>query len=160
MTEKQTRTIEEIVNYYKTIKADDFLGFQAEVLLSYLPAKTLRQFCKKGARLSDWKSYPLTKKQILKEMKEYMEFAWDKVENHRGISANRSIVKMRAWLWLLKNQELVDFANNPDNYPNYGAPILKKICEKYGFLVPENTKIERMSEGFSCCNDCVEGCGR
>jgi len=35
------RTIDEIVEHYQRIKDSDWLGFKAEVLLVYLPAKEL-----------------------------------------------------------------------------------------------------------------------
>ena len=44
----------------------------------------------------------------------------------------RSIDHFRAWLWLL-GDEMLRFADDGDNYPMYGKPILRRICEKYGF---------------------------
>jgi len=65
-------------------------------------------------------------------------FGWGKVRNHRGLSADRTILKMKAWLWLLGDDELEAFAADYANYPQYGAPILKAICEKYDFPIPED----------------------
>jgi hypothetical protein len=65
---------------------------------------------------------------------------------------------MSAWLWLLGEEELHQFAEDSKNYPQYGAPILKKICEKYGFPVPEGEAIANMSQGLSCSQYCEEGC--
>lgn len=71
-------------------------------------------------------------------MGKYMEFAWDKVADQRGISASRSIEKMQEWAWLLGDDEVVAWCNDLALYPQYGAPILGRICEKYGFPIPES----------------------
>jgi hypothetical protein len=151
------RTADDIVEYYKGMK-DDFLGFTGEVLLVHLPADKVKQFCKPDADLSDWSPLPITNAGILDEMREYMEFAWGKVQDHRGISAGRSVEKMRAWLWILEDEELLDFSNVDENYRNYGAPILKAICEKYDFPIPEGDDVANMAKGHTCTPYCDEGC--
>ena len=80
---------------------------------------------------------PLTEEAIIKEMRDYMDFALGKARNERGISANRSIWKYVQWLWALDDEELLAFAEDDDNYPMYGMPILQKICDKYGFKEAE-----------------------
>ena len=44
------------------------------------------------------------------------------------------------------------------HYPYYGAPILAKICEKYGFPVPDDFWVENMIKGNPCSDACGEGC--
>lgn len=154
------RTVDEIVEYYRREQGNDFFGFTAEVLLSYLTAEQFKEFAKPDADLSEWKAQPLTREYVLEEMRKYMEFAWGKVEDHRGLSAGRSIEKMQAWLWLLGDEETRAFADDGDNYAQYGAPILKKICEVYGFPIPEGEAIKRMSQGLPCYEGCQEGCSR
>src|SRR3972149_2993375 len=78
------RTTEEIAAYYEIIKADDMFGFRGEVLLSYLSIEQLRPFLKAGADMSDWVPDPLDKTKALRDMREYMEFAWGKAPHHRG----------------------------------------------------------------------------
>jgi hypothetical protein len=82
-----------------------------------------------------------------------MAFAWGKARDHRGISASRSVEKMRTWVWLLDDPEITA------NYQNYGAPILRAICERYGFPIPDGDDMRRMSEGEPCRDGCDEGCG-
>lgn len=155
------KTQQEIIDYYKEIKEDDFFGFKGDILLSYLDKEHVMQFLKPGAILSDeWKANPLERDFIIKEMKEYMEFAWDKAERHRGLSATRSIEKMQAYLWLLEDDDTLTFSEREGNYKNYGAPILWKICEVYGFPIPESSAIKNMSEGKPCKENCQEGCDR
>lgn len=153
-----TRTIEEIIAYYKQERAEDILGFEGEVLLPYLPSEQVKEFLEDGTDLSEWKQIPLDREAVLGEMKEYMSFAWDKVQDHRGISASRSVKKMQAWLWLLRDDETLAFAQNDSHYAQYGAPILKKICDVYEFPVPAGKDVESMVQGKKCSPGCA-GCG-
>ncbi len=128
--------------------------------MAYLPIEQFKEFVKKDANLSDWEPIPLTHEAVLAEMKEYMEFAWGKVDAHRGISASRSVEKMQAWLWLLGDEETLTFARDDDNYTNYGAPVLMKICQVYDFPIPDDEGIRNMAQGKPCYPGCDEGCGR
>jgi hypothetical protein len=152
------RTTEDIITYYRNKQESDMFGFTGEVLLPYLSAEQVKPFLIPDADLSDWKQIPLKFESIVAAMREYMEFAWGKMQDHRGISASRSVEKMQAWLWLLGDEETLTFAQSSHNYAQYGAPVLKKICEKYGFPVPEGDDIERMAKGLACEPGCT-GCG-
>lgn len=148
------RTYEEIKE--KCQDPEDFFGHIAEVCVPYLPFSYAKEFLKEG--VEEWEHHELTKENILKDMKDYMEFAWGKVENHRGLSASRSVEKMQAWLWLLEDELYDKIENEEIEYKNYGAPILKAICEKYNFEIPNNQWINRMSIGLKCNELCDEGC--
>lgn len=129
------RTIDEII--IRCQESDDFFGFDQEVLLPFLPAEKAKPFLREDADLSQWKQHSLEAEVVIDQMREYMEFAWEKVQDHRGLSAGRSISKMQAWLWLLEDDETFDFAQKSSNYPQYGAPILWRICKRYGIAIPE-----------------------
>jgi hypothetical protein len=154
------RTQQEIITHYQQESKSDFFGFMADVLLPYLSAKQVKPFLKDDADLSEWKQSPLTDEAITAEMEKYMGFAWTKVQAHRGISASRSVEKMQAWLWLLGDEETLAYAKDNANYPQYGAPILMKICEKYGFPSPNDPGIRNMAMGKLCYFGCEEGCGK
>ena len=153
------KTKAEIVDDIKKNGKDDVFGFRLEVFLPFLDFSTLREagVLKPDATsegLEDRK--PLTREAVLEEMRDYMEFAWDKAANHRGLSASRSIDKMEAWLWLLDDADLC----KPYGYASYGAPKLKVICNKYGFPIPDDPGVQRMMRGLPCRDDCEEGCGQ
>lgn len=78
----------------------------------------------------------LTRKNIIKVMKDYISFAWEKANDKRGISANRSIEHFKGWLWLLGDEEVVEYLKA--NYTPYGKPGLAYICKKYGFRNEDN----------------------
>lgn len=153
----EVRTIEDIVVFYREESKHDLLGFTGDVVLYHLPAEQLSEFVEKVP--DDWQPRPLERDVILAAMRDYMEFAWTKVQDHRGISANRSVEKMAAWLYLLKDDEMRLFATNGEHYAQYGAPILKEICEKYQFAIPDDPALERMAKGLPCHDGCAEGCG-
>jgi len=75
---------------------------------------------------------PLSEEAVIKEMVDYLEFAFGKANGKRGISSERSIWRYQQWLWALEDHELLAFALDKGNYPMYGLPILEKIKEKYG----------------------------
>jgi len=153
------RTVEEIKEHIRKIEEMDLFGTRID-LVSYLSFNEAKEFLKPDSKEEDWKATELTEKAILKEMKEYMIFALGKVENHRGISAGRSIDHFHNWLFLLGDDELLKFLDDDSNYANYGAPILKKICEKYDIPFPKGKEFNRMAEGKPCYEGCQEGCGR
>jgi len=157
--EDTVRTPQDIVEFYRANEQGDFFGFMLEVFATYLTAEQIREFCREDADLAEWpEPNPLTRDAVLNEMREYMSFAWDKAKRHRGISAERSVQRMGAWLWLLGDDEMVAFTKSSENYPQYGAPILKAICEKYGFAIPDDEGLMRMTQGLPCREDCDEGC--
>lgn len=138
------RTMDEIAAQMGAEKTP--LGFNLEVYVEYLDLAHARPFLKEDSSLTEaeWNktAHPLTEEQVKKDMLEYLTFAWEKCENERSISAYRSIEKMKAWLWILGDDELVTFLSNKDNFGLYGAPMLRRITEKYGTpdMVPESLR--------------------
>ena len=156
--------VEEIAAYYQDQKArgNDPLGFLAEVLVPHLPFRLANAHLKADVKAEDWDAgvIPLDEKLILTEMREYMAFALEKVCDHRGISAGRSVQKMGGYLFLLGDDELLRVAEDPGQYAQYGAPILKRICEQYQFPFPAAEWFTRMARGELCREGCEEGCAR
>ena len=153
------RTDEEILAYYEGVKDGDFFGTIGGELICRLPFELAKPFLKDEVTSDDYTQIKKDEATIRSEIAEYMEFAWEKALGHRGLSASRSIDHMRGLLFLLGDSELLDFANADDNYPQYGVPILKRICEKMGIAIPDDPAVSRMAEGRPCENGCVEGCG-
>lgn len=121
----------DLVDLFKNMTSSDFL--------IYLPFEHAKQFLKKDVTEDQWlENYiPLTKEAVINEMKEYMDHAWDKANNERGISSQRSMAHYDNWLWLIDDHETLLFLRDDSNYEMYGKPILRKICEVYGFKIEE-----------------------
>ncbi len=122
------RTDDEIIARIKSLESEDFFGFETGDLLKCLSFDVVRPFLKPEATAEEWGDpLPRDRDSVLKRMHAYMDFAWEKANSFRGLSASRSISHFRAWIWLLGD----DF---PDvEYEHYGKEILVAICEKYGW---------------------------
>lgn len=150
------RTEAEIVEYLKA--EDSFFGFDKDAIVPYLSYENAKDFLKPEVTQEGWDKAKLEIKEtvVIEEMRDYMEFAWGKVKDHRGLSANRSVEKMGAWLFVLGEDELVAMTDDDGAYPQYGAPILAAICKKYDFPIPQSSKLLNMIEGEPCGQG---GCG-
>lgn len=122
------RTDEEILHRISEIGHGDFLGFERSDLIGYLPFDKARPHLTEGAAEEQWTQEPRDRDSILKQMHEYMSFAWEKANNMRGISASRSMSHYSAWSWMIGE----DFGDLQD-YEFYGKPHLVAICERFGW---------------------------
>lgn len=130
------RTQSEMITYANRNEHPLFGGqFVAEVLLSYLEFDTLKGlgWLKEGVKkddLYDCESYmgPPVVNEVKKDMLDYLPFAIEKAEDERGLSSVRSLIKIKAWLWLLGDNEMV---NEADNATGYGLDFLESVQEKY-----------------------------
>lgn len=153
------RTQDEIVAFMEA--NNDFLNFTTDALIGYLDFAHAKSFLSlkegEGTTEEDWK--PLTEESVRQELRAYMAFAWGKVEDHRSISASRSIDKLTAWVWLLGNDKTVEKVKEA-GYAQYGAPKLAVICKAYDLPIPKSKEVQRMIQGKSCHVGCEEGCGQ
>lgn len=137
-------------------------GFDVDVLTDYLETPNLLPLIKDESRekvAAEHKPKPLDRAAILKDFAEYMSFAWGKASSHRGLSAERSITKLLAWLWLLEEDKLIaDVENAP--YENYGCPKLALMCERLGLPGAPDDAAKAMADGRHCGADYECGCGR
>ena len=154
------KTQQDIIERLKNDGAVMFDFFPPEAI-PFLTFEQAKPFLNEGALEEDpeiekeWVAAPLTEENIIAEMKEYMDFAWGKAQDHRGLSASRSTSKMEAWCWLLGKEKEIDW----DNHENYGAPILKQVCELFKFALPTYEGLLNMAEGKPCTPECSMGCG-
>jgi len=77
------------------------------------------------------KAKPLTRQNILKQLKGDLEFAFEKALNQRGISSGLMYEVIKMWMWVLE-----DPLQNFDEYAMYGLPLYKAAALKYGFNNP------------------------
>lgn len=166
-----TRTPEEIRAYIET--NPDMLGSTLQTLVPYLSFDDARPLLKDGSTEDQWNEAPdpeaarpdhdsdypswageslgtprpLTREAALLEAEAYHRFACVKALDQRGISAGRSVMKLTAWAWLLGEDEMVAFAEDDDNYPAYGAPILKRFAEHFGWPWPDDADLATMARG-------------
>lgn len=128
------RTQEEILARFE--KSDDFFGTQKGDLLSYMEFEFAKPYLKEDyvkkveSGEEKWEVSTDPKKEIL----EYLDFAYEKAEDERGLSAGRSMLHFKTWIWLDDEKFYNKVIDLIDNYTNYGIPALDKISEHYGYV--------------------------
>lgn len=152
------RTETEILERVNARREMDIFHWELEILAPYLTTEHVRPFCKAGADLSSRERAIIDRAAIVETMRDYMPFAWEKATGHRGLSAGRSVQKFATWLWLVGRDEMVAFAEDERNYPQYGVPVLSYISKAYDFPIPEGADVERMAKGEPCEPACAMGC--
>lgn len=134
-TEPKLRTQDEIVAEYKRLEeGGDWLGFKRGDLIEFLDFEHAKPLLKEGVTESEWNEAKseYTREAILKKMEDYMDFAWEKANNMRGISASRSMNHYETWLWLIGEDDFIHEVGF-ESYQHYGKPQLIKICERFGW---------------------------
>lgn len=127
------RTHQEILERFK--KVDDFFGTQQGDLISFMEFENAKphlseEYLKKvEAGEEKWEQLTDPKKEIL----EYLEFAYDKAHSQRGLSAGRSMLHFKTWIWLDDEKFYNKIIGMIDNYTDYGLPTLDKISKHYGY---------------------------
>ncbi len=116
-------------------KVSDLFGTQKNDLINYMTFDNAKTFLKEEyvkeveAGTVKWVISTDPKKEIL----DYLDFAYNKAENERGLSAGRSMLHFKTWIWLDDNSFYGEIVDDIDNYTNYGIPTLNKIAKHYGF---------------------------
>lgn len=156
------RTPDEIVARIDQVRATDQFGWAQECLITFLPHQQALPFLTEGTTAEQWAeaggARTPDRDAVLAEINGYVEFAVGKVTDHRGLSANRSVQKMHAWMWLLGDDDVA--AIDWERYQNYGAPVLRQIIDRLGLTVETGPQFDRMAQGLACREGgCDEGCG-
>lgn len=120
------RTQEEILKRIEEVEPNDVFGYQATDLIEYLDFDNAKQFLSAEVTKDEWVTQEKTPREV---MIDYMDFAWKKANDKRGLSASRSMDHYTSWLWLDGDEEL---HKTLENYEFYGKPQLVKICEYLG----------------------------
>lgn len=128
------RSQSEILAKYNEVATDDMFGFESSEYLGYLDYENAKASLKPETTAEQWAEAMPTLAPVEK-MRDYMTFAFGKAWDCRGISANRSISHCIAWIWLSGDDEFYNEvkADYAMNYHGYGVPILRRVCEKYGW---------------------------
>ena len=125
-----SRTPDEILARVRHIIAGgkDILGFETDQLIRWLPYPYAKEFLIANCKEQwDARYTPPTRETLKIKMLEYMEFAWEKANNFRGICAMRSIGHYISWMWVYGDDGMEVMGNTP--YDHYGKEILVDICQ-------------------------------
>lgn len=154
------RTQDEILSRFRMAAEGyaDFFGFAREVLGEAMTLDTLKQALPAAEELPEWE--PADDAVLLAKARDYLHFAIQKIQDHRGISASRSVDKLREYAWLLGRDDVVD-AMDKAEYENYGAPKVYAYATGMGWVDdwPVDAALGRMAAGEPCVPGCESGCG-
>ena len=116
MTIELKKTPQEIAAHIAAIADSDWMGTTRSDLIDYLPFDLAKEHLKPEATQDMWDEREI--KSPLDAAKDYLEFAWGKANDCRGLSAGRSLDHLKAWLWLAGFEQIVKehFAH----YDRYG----------------------------------------
>lgn len=165
----QAEIVERMRRFSNPASFDDFMGFRREVLITAITRDSFRLFAGNDADPATLDAFAVTPpdpQQLLTDAVEYYHFALDKISDHRGISAGRSVEKLTEYAWLLRRDDVVEKMDNAP-YPQYGAPKIREFAIGFGLVWPgddgnsEDTTnmFRRMAEELPCEPNCRRGCG-
>lgn len=122
------KTTKEVYEYCN--KQKGLFSFHLSAVAAFLPYDVIKESLKPETVESEWneKSIPLTRENVIAEMKDYFSFAMEKADDQRGLSAARSMQKYQAWIFALGDEE---FSDSLSNYSDYGKPQLEEIKARY-----------------------------
>lgn len=101
-------------------------------LADFFPESDLDAFgfsLKAGAT---WNAKPWTEDEVRKQLKDDVEFAFEKAYNQRGISASFMHAVVKMWMWVLEDDELKD----GEDFDDYGVSYLRRVAVNYGLTDP------------------------
>lgn len=120
------KTQKEIIDKIKKEKNNDLFGTIKNDLMIFLDLENIKPFLDDENKLKIYKKCKMenTVINIIKKMKDYLDFAFDKAETQRGLSANRSMDHYHTWIWLLNEEKRF---GDIRKYEDYGISHLNKI---------------------------------
>lgn len=163
----EMRSDEEIIRYYRKIQPFDFFGIWGTEFLMRLPLHRATAFMKPdhGWTEETWAKAQMKKdrESIVDEMEDYFQDAVEKVLRHTKFCLT-ALDHYRAWTWLLADMDIFAYITDDKNFPNFGAPMIAAVMQKYEFdyLLPDEeirkSSFQNMANGKKCNEFCVNGC--
>lgn len=126
------KSIEEIIENYDEYELDTFLDkrfskrfiyFLTDDQIEKNKEKVVYQFKKGISR----KVIPWTEENVLKQLKEDLEFGWEKCQMEKGISSELMYMVVKSWCKILEN------GLEDTEYGWYGDNFFKTVDKYYGF---------------------------
>lgn len=130
------RTQEEILARLKESESEDIFGVQINDMVSYLTFENAKPLLKPEyvakveAGEEKWEQRTDARAEIL----EYLAFAYMKAEDERGLSAARSLLHFKTWIWLDDPAFYEEIIPMIESYTRYGIPTLDRIAKHYDWV--------------------------
>ena len=125
--------------HFEEIYPDDMFGFSLEVLDDYLPTEYMKEKFIDAENIVEFEEYranlkELTIEDAVQDMLDYLVFDWTKIEDQRGLSAGRNVMKLKVWFHILSRPDLVNIITQ--EYTDYGRDNMLEIFEKLSLYNP------------------------
>jgi hypothetical protein len=125
------KTLQQIYDGYKSECLD---SRDLHRLVMFVPKEDAHKIGVEFKKSAKHVPIEFTKENVIKQLKNDVEFGFVKALNKRGISASLMYEVVMMWNWILE-----DGLENWDihiNYAQYGLPLFKATAIKYGFNNP------------------------
>lgn len=133
------KTLDYVKEHINEIEQDTFIDRRfTKRFLDFIPSEEWGKYDFRYTGKEEEKPTPIewTEENILKQLKEDVDFGIEKAVNHRGISANLMFMVVKSWCIILEN----GLENIAYEECWYGDKLYKAVDELYNFgLVNENT---------------------
>ncbi|MBF0145714.1 MAG: hypothetical protein HQL84_07305 [Magnetococcales bacterium] len=144
---------EEILARIRELEQTDIFKWESNLLITFLPFRLAHPLlAERNLHYTDqWIDQDRSPAALAGKIRQFMDIALEMVIHHRGTKTQRSIDYFHAWIWLMGDEAMLAFMDDPDHFPQYGAPILKELCRRYQLSWPsDNPGLERMALGNAC----------
>lgn len=138
------------VRGYEQNTSLDLFGVRRSKLILYMDYEHAQPYLKREMTAETWMPHLCFKSSILRDMQEYVEYAWqyirtaeDEVKQQRAsdtpairpsaILANRSLDHFAEWMWILGDTSVWDSKIASLPFAHHGSTRLAAICEYYQF---------------------------
>lgn len=127
------KTIDQIVASYKSETID---GRDLNRLIEFVPEDKLAALgvSLKNEFVGKHIAKEFTREAVLAQLKNDVEFGFEKALDQRGISAGLMFEVVKMWNWIL--EEGLENYDEDSGYAQYGLPLFKATALKYGFDNP------------------------
>lgn len=151
------RTQQEILERVRTVRTA--FGFAQQVLIPHLDFEHAKEFLVPEVTAQEWDESRRADADVASAATDYLEFAFGKCSDHRGLSASRSVEKMTEYAWLQGRDDVVK-AMDEAEYAQYGVPKLVAYAKGFDLHIPDDDPgLLRMAQGVPCEEGCDMGCG-
>jgi len=120
------RTQEELLKYHKENNGLIYAMTDIDIIC-FMDFDIVKPFLKEGTTKNTWDNgrETYTLENVMKEMKDYLKFAFEKANGKRGLSAARSLQHYKNWFFLIGEDEMCKNINIGEY--NYGLSKLEEI---------------------------------
>lgn len=125
------KTLDQVMNAIRNGRQSECLdGRDYARLTAFFPVSFIEEITKTKIE-EDHQQREWSEANILAQLKQDVEFGFEKALNKRGISSSLMFEVVKMWMWVL-DDPLEKF----EGYALYGLPLFKAVALKYGFENP------------------------